>query len=106
MADVLTPSQFADKYLAMSVYIYPPEAGGPDNSKLAPRDWQTVSVSNYKLHLTPYRKKIWNDIQSRLGVKTTVKVKTVDGSEIEDELTQGELWQAFRQPWAGKGSPE
>lgn len=106
MADALTPAKFADKYLSMQVYIYPPEPGGPDNSLLAPSDWQNVSVAHYKLHLSPYREPIWRDIKSKLKDKTEIRIKTIDGADVVDELTESELWSAFRQPWVGKGSPE
>lgn len=106
MAIDLTPAEFADKYLKMRVYIYPPENGGPDNSALAPSGWQNVSFANYRLGKTAYRESVWRDIAPRLKDKTDVKLITISGAEIEDSLTAAELWNAFRYPWVGKGSPE
>ncbi|MCI4678265.1 hypothetical protein K9U39_07750 [Rhodoblastus acidophilus] len=106
MATALTPGEFAQKYLKMRVYIYPPEEGGPDNSALAPSGWQDVSFANYRLSNSAYRETIWNDIAPRLKDKTDVKLISIAGAPIEDSLTPAELWNAFRYPWVGKGSPE
>lgn len=106
MASPLTPAEFADKYLKMRVYIYPPEDAGPDNSALAPSGWQDVSVANYRLGKTAYRESIWKDIAPRLGDKIDVKLITIAGAQIDDSLTPAEVWNAFRYPWVGKGSPE
>ena len=106
MAQPLTPQEFADKYLTMSVYIYPPEAGGPDNSALAPSGWQEVRVANYRLGSSAYRERFWRDIASRVKEKTDVKLITISGARVEETLTLNQLFNHFRHPWVGKGSPE
>jgi hypothetical protein len=106
MANSLSPKEFAAKYLSMRVYIYPPQDGGPDNSALAPSGWQEVSVANYRLSGSPYRGSIWSDISSRLKEKTDVRLITIAGAQIDDSLTVAQVYNAFRYPWLGKGSPE
>lgn len=106
MADRLSPADFADKYLNLCVYIFPPENGGPDNSQLAPPGWRQVRVANYRLGANAYRGPFWSDISPRLGAKTKVKVVTIHGVHVDETLTAGELSRHFQQPFMGKGSPE
>ena len=68
--------------------------------------WQNVSFANYRLGKTAYRESIWRDIAPHLKDRTDVKLITISGAEIEDSPTAAELWNAFRYPWVGKGSPE
>ena len=106
MGQPSTPQEFAEKYLRMCVYIYPPEDGGPDNSALAPSGWQEVRVAHYRLGGSAYRERFWRDIASRVKDRTDVKLITTAGARIEETLTATQLFNHFRHPWVGKGSPE
>jgi hypothetical protein len=50
---MLSPQEFANKYLKLCVHIFPPEDGGPDNSSLARPGWQEIRVANYRLSARP-----------------------------------------------------
>ena len=102
----LSPDAFADKYLEMQVYIYPPEPKGPDNSALAPPGWQTVRCANYRLSSSATRDPLWSDITSHMPKTSEFKIKTIDGDEVTDTFSQNALWRHFKQSFVGKGSPE
>ena len=50
---MLSPQEFANKYLKLCVYIFPPEDGGPDNSSLARPGSQDIRVGNSRLSARP-----------------------------------------------------
>lgn len=97
----MTPSQFIKLYRDMSVFIAPPDGD------LAQGSWKPVNVRKYHMGTSAYRQPLWHDVSTKLSKGAKVKVKTIDGTEVtSDLLNQGQLWNLFRFPFAGKGSPE
>jgi hypothetical protein len=64
-------------------------------------------VRKYHLGLSSFRQPLWHDVATKVSQGAKVKVKTIDGQEVtSDLLNQTQLWNLFRFPFAGKGSPE
>lgn len=105
MAHRLNPEEFADKYLKMPLYIFPP-GDGIDNTAFAPSGWQTVRVANYRLDTNTQEARLWNDVDANMGKEARICVRTIDGSLVDETLSKKDLKFHFHQPFVGKGSPE
>ena len=98
----MTPSAFLKQYTDMNVFVVPPE--GDVTTQGA---WTSVHVKKYHLGTSSYRAMLWQDVSAKVQKGAKVKVKTIDGKEVtSDTLTHSQIWNLFRFPFAGKGSPE
>lgn len=98
----MTPSELLKQYTNMQVFIVPQGSDVTDEGV-----WTPVQVKKYHLGLSSYRALFWQDIGPQVAKGTKVKVRTIDGRDVTtDVLTQDEIWNLFRFPFSGKGSPE
>src|SRR5262249_52388753 len=67
----------------------------------------SVHVKKYHLGTSSFRGMLWRDVSNKVANGAQVKVKTIDEREVTSPtLNQSQLWNLFRFPFAGKGSPE
>ncbi|HEY3739272.1 MAG TPA: hypothetical protein VGL53_05485 [Bryobacteraceae bacterium] len=98
----MTPSEFLKQYTDMSVFVVPAQGDVTTEGS-----WTSVHVKKYHLGTSSYRAVLWQDVSTKVAKGAKVKVKTIDGVEVtSDLLTYSQIWNLFRFPFAGKGSPE
>lgn len=86
----------------MSVFIVP-----PDGDPMTQGAWTQVHVKKYHLGTSSFRGMLWNDVNSKVLKGAKVKIKTIEGREVTSGiLNHNQVWNLFRYPFAGKGSPE
>jgi hypothetical protein len=109
---IMSPKEFAEKYLNMRVYLYPAELTQAEEDKGgfdAPTGWQYVRCNNYRLGYSTQDEPLWRQVASHLDKLTTfveVTVRNIWGGHEIALLTPRELRRHFHQPFVGKGSPE
>jgi len=98
----MTPSEFLKQYTDMSVFVVP-----PDGDVTTDGAWTPVHVKKYHLGTSSFRSMLWQDVSNKVAKGAKVKVKTIEAREVlSDVLTYSQVWNLFRFPFAGKGSPE
>lgn len=105
----MTPIQFADLYRTLKVFMLPFGTEGSSADDIVGKGaWKTVPVKSYRLGASSYRESFFNDVKAHIGKEgVKVLVKTIGGTEGSKLLlTNGQVWQHFRHPFAGKGTPE
>ncbi len=97
----MKPSEFIKLYTDMNVFIVPPQGDLPQGT------WTPVHVKKYHLGTSPFRSSLWADVSPKVSKGARVRVQPIAGQPVDSGvLTQTQLWNMFRWPFAGKGSPE
>ncbi|MBV6434259.1 MAG: hypothetical protein IANPNBLG_04504 [Bryobacteraceae bacterium] len=105
----MTPLEYAEKYRNLEVYVIPlDEAGSGDGPTIPAGAWKRTRVASYRLGDSAYRERFFDSIRKHIGKEgLAVMVKTTDGTtSTAIFLTRDEVWQHFRHPFVGKGTPE
>lgn len=113
----MTPTQFAEKYWSLDVFIVPPEApkDSPDAPGQAPAmgSWQKTRIGTYRLGEAndgQYRKDFWSTVRKHIdekGEAITVVVKNIWGTtEARTFVDKHALAYPAVVAFSGKGSPE
>jgi hypothetical protein len=105
----MTPLEYAEKYRNLDVFFIPlDEKNSGDGPILPAGAWKRTRVASYRLGDSAYRERFFDSVKKHIGKEgLAVMVKTIDGStDTTVFLTKDEVWQHFRHPFVGKGTPE
>jgi hypothetical protein len=109
----MTPSEYADKYLNLDVYLYPQElsaAAAKEPPGYSPVEgWKRLRADNYRLGQSDWRNQFWdNDIIPHFqGKPFEIQVQTIEGArETMPVMDATKANEHYRIPFVGKGSPE
>jgi len=102
---LMTPLEFAKRYLALDTYLFQPEPSALPDYAL-PQGWKKLRVARYRLGRNTWADTLWNDVVKYLPKMVDVRVKTLEGSTENVTLTPGQAHKHFKYPFVGKGTPE
>jgi hypothetical protein len=103
---MMTPREFANRYLELDVYMYPLETGDPGPGNVSEEGSSQLRVARYRLGESQWDNQFWQDISPHLSEPITLTIKTISDETQDVTLTREQLWRHFHPPFVGKGSPE
>jgi|SRR5215475_6925706 len=103
---MMTPREFANRYLELDVYMYPLATDDPGPGNVSDEGWSQLRVARYRLGESTWPNQFWQDISPHASDPITLTIKTISDETQDLTLTPNELRRHFRYPFEGKGSPE